>query len=59
MRVMLFAAAVLLASPAAFAQTADRSAGTQAFVNMCVARAQGTTQPEPHARAAPVSSPAA
>lgn len=49
MRVMLFAAAVLLASPAAFAQTADRSAGTQAFVNMCVARA----------RAAPVSSPAA
>lgn len=47
MRVMLLAASVLLTSPAAFAQTSDRGAGTQAFVNMCVARAQGTTQPEP------------
>lgn len=49
MRVMLLVAAALLTAPAAFAQTADRSAGTQAFVNMCVARAQGTgtTQPEP------------
>lgn len=50
MRVMLLTAAALLAAPAlSFAQSYDRSGGTQAFVNMCIARAQGTgtTQPEP------------
>ncbi|MGE0740679.1 MAG: hypothetical protein AB7O98_04990 [Hyphomonadaceae bacterium] len=50
MRLVLAAAfiATMAAAPLAFAQ-ADRSGGTQAFVNMCVARAANApiTTPEP------------
>jgi hypothetical protein len=48
MRILIIAAAAFMAAPLAFAQT-DRSGGTTAFVNMCVARAASTaaTTPEP------------
>ena len=57
----LTVAALLAAQRYLFAQSHDRSGtATQAFVNMCIARAQGTgtTSPEQRARAAQAFSPA-